>query len=368
MAISLSKKFEISSFILDLFKRTPDSVAGVDIGLHSTKVVELEYKGEIAILKAYGELLSEQYLKGGDAGAGFLRYKDSEVAALIRDLLRESDVSTKEINFSVPASSSFITTITIPTISKGEVAQAIPYEARKYVPIPLSEVMLDWEILPSEKGREENIDIILVAVPKEVVDKFKRVAEMAGAKFRSLEVETFSLSRALVGNDTTPTVILNIGHITTTLAIVDKGKVRLSSYFAHGSMELTRAIERGLELTRSRAETVKKEVGLSGKIEEREIASVMTPILGLLLEEVERVISLYNRHASRKVQKIVTAGGGSNLKGITDYLSTKFKMEVIRGNPFMRVQTPSFLQPILREMGPSFSVSTGLALRELTAR
>lgn len=365
--IPFFKKLSLPKFALAWFGGKPNQIVGVDIALHSTKVVQLRYESERAILETYGELLSEGYLKGGGGfGSGILRHTDADAAALLKDVLRESNITAKDAVFSVPAPSSFITTVTFPNISDEEINQAVPFEARKYVPIPISEIALDWEILDRDEEKK-SVSVLLVAVPKEVIEKFKRIAELAGLTPRALEVESFSIIRSLIGQDPTPTAIINLGHQSTTLALVDKRRLRISHNFDRGSQELTRALERGLSVSRDRAEAIKMEVGLSERIEEREITSVMIPLMETLFTEIERLIAVYNRKAPRKIQKANLTGGGSNLKGIVDYASNKLGIEVVRGNPFARVVTPAFLQPALSEIGPSFSVAVGLALHEITS-
>lgn len=365
--IPFLKKIAFPKFSFGFISGKPASAIGIDIGTHSAKVVQLRYEKERAILETYGELLIEGYLRGATGGGGLLRYLDSDIVSLLKDILKESNVTSKEAVLSIPAGSSFVAPISFPRISKKEIDQAIPYEARKYVPIPASEVVLDWDIFEQEDGRD-TVDVLLVAVPREVVEKFKRVAELAGISPRALEVETFSLVRSLIGGDPTPTAIINIGHVTTTLSLVDRGRVRISHNFGRGSQELTRALERGLGVTKERAEEIKRTAGLSERIEEKEITSIISPLIETMFAEIDRVMALYNRRAPRKIQKINLTGGGSNLKGLVDYVSGKFGIEVARGNPFARIVTPAFMQPILREIGPSFSVAAGLALREITTR
>lgn len=364
--ISFLKKITFPRFSLKLFQRRPSSVIGIDIGTFSTKVVQLKYEGERAILETYGELLNAHYFKETDGvGANFLSIQDSDVAELIRDLLRESNSTSKYAVFSIPAASSFITLISFPNIPRKEIEQAIPYEARKYIPIPMSEVVLDWEIFDAEYA-EDLKEILLVAVPREVIEKFRRVAEGMGITPLALEVEIMSLVRSLIGSDQTPIALLNIGSLFTTVALVDKGRVRVFHNFNRGSHELTRTLERGLGINMERAEAIKRETGLSEKMEEHEIASVIFPLVDTLFNDVDRVISIYNRRAKRKIQKMYLTGGGSHLKGIVEYAASKFAIEVSRGNPFARVVTPPFMQPILREIGPNFAVSVGLALHGIT--
>ncbi len=365
--IPFLKKFNLSKLSFGLLTNKPSGIVGIDIGVHSAKVVQLKYEKERAVLETYGELLSEGYFKsaGTTSGGGFLRYLDTDIVDLLKNLLHEANITAADAVFSVPATASFVTTISLPKLGLKEIEETIPYEARKYVPIPMAEVVLDWEILETEEDTTSKI--LLVAVPKEIIEKFKRVAELTGIQAKALEVETFSMARSLIGLDPTPTAIINLGYLSTTLAIVDKRQLRISHNFGYGSQKLTSALEKGLGITKERAEAIKQEMGLTEKIEEKEISSILEPIIENLFSEIERLIAIYNRKAPRKIQKVNLTGGGANLKGIIDYASTKLGLEVTKGNPFSRIITPSFMQPILRDIGPSFAVAVGLALHEITS-
>jgi type IV pilus assembly protein PilM len=368
MEIPFLKKIIPLGFNFGFLSGKPSQVVGIDIGTYSTKVVQLRYESEHAILETYGELLTAGYLKSaGGVGSGFLRFLDQDIANLLKDIMRESKITARDAVFSVPATSGFTVTIPFPKISLKEVNDAVPFEARKYVPIPLSEVTLAWMILDNDEARD-TIEVLLIAVPREVVDKFKRIANLTGIRPRAIEIETFSAVRSLIGRDPTPTAIINVGHHSTTLAVVDRGIVRLSHNFNHGSQELTRAIEQGLAVNEERAEALKREMGLSDRIEEREITSVMTPLVTSLLTEISHTMQIYNRKSSRKIQKVDFTGGGSQLKGLVELGASHFGVEVTRGNPFSRIVTPPFIQPMLQEISPSFSVAIGLALYELTSK
>lgn len=368
--IPFLKKFKFPKFSTKLFSSGTSRVVGIDIGISSTKVVQLKYESERAVLETYGELLNAGYFKEtAGIGGGFLRYLDSDIAALTKDVLKESNVTTKDAVIAIPATSSFVTTLTFPVIPRKEIETAIPFEARKYIPISISEVILDWEILEQDsENPADKVEVLLVAVPREMIEKLKRIAALAGINIKALEVETFSMVRSLVGREATPTAIINLGSQATTIAMVDKGKLRVSHNLNRGSQELTKALERGMGVGHDRAEAIKKEVGLSDKVEEKEMTSIISPLVDVLLSEIERMIVIQNRKSQRKIQKIILTGGGSNLKGIVDYASIKFGIETTKGNPFSRLVTPAFLQPVLREIGPSFPVSVGLALYELSSK
>lgn len=318
-------------------------------------------------METYGELRHDGYFKENSPFVNFAHRQDAEVAALLKDIIRESNVLTKDAVFSIPAGTSFVTMIPFPAIPESEIKSAIPFEARRYVPIPISEVTLDWEILGQNEARDRT-DVLLMAVPNQILEKLKRISGLVGVRLRGAEVETFSMIRALISNDLTCTLFINLGHQTTSFAITDRGRMRLSYNLGKGSNELTRMLEQGLGVNRERASLLKHQVGISEKIEEKEITSIIVPYIENLFAEIDRVVSIYNRKAPRTVQKINITGGSSNLHGLIEYIASKFGIEVTRGNPFAKVVTPTFMQALLREVGPSFSVAVGLAMREIIRR
>jgi type IV pilus assembly protein PilM len=366
---SFLKKLARPSFSLSFLKAKPSRVIGLHIGGYSSKVVQLRHERERAVLETYGELLNEGYLKRREAagGGGMLQFLDQDIGTLVKDLVRESNVTTVEAICTVPTTAAFITPISFPRALEREIPQAVPYEARKYVPIPIAEVVLEWMILEEAEAKEE-IAVLLVAVPREIVEKFRRMAEIAGLNLRALEVECFSTVRSLIGQDMSPFGIINLGHQSTTVTFADRGIVRSVHTLSRGSQELTRALERGLGVGSERAEAMKRDTGLSERIEDGEIVSIIAPLAETLFAEIARLVSLYNRGAPRKVQRLNLTGGGAHLKGIVEFAASNLGLEVTRGNPFSRLVTPPVFSTILTEIGPNFSTAIGAALREISMR
>ncbi|KKU52186.1 MAG: hypothetical protein A3A28_00910 [Candidatus Sungbacteria bacterium RIFCSPLOWO2_01_FULL_47_32] len=371
MDIPFLKKLEMPKFELNLgFGKKQASYIGIDIGASSAKVVQLRKEKERAVLESYGELKSAVYLKKADntsrIGGGFLRYLESEIGEMLTDLIRESNITTNQAILSIPTVSAFIMLVDFPRISEDEAEQAIQFEAKKYIPIPLAEVSLDWEII--DEGEEKRVKVLLAAVPKEIISKYKRIAEVVKLNLISLEVENFALVRSLIGRDKATTAVINLGAQTTNVTITDLGIIRLSHNIDRGSSEVTRMLSRSLNIEPERADDFKKNIGLSDRPEEKEIADVIAPVVDSLFREILRVVNGYNRLAPRKVERVVLAGGGANLFGLVDYAAKVVGLETVRANPFSRVVYPAFMQPVLREIGPDFSVAVGLALRQITTR
>lgn len=369
MEIPFLKKLETPKFTFTLMKKRP-SYVGIDIGSFSVKVVELRQDKDRAVLESYGELKTERYFKKKEEspilGGGFLRFLESDVAEMVKDVIKESAIKTDKAVFAVPASAALIVLVNFPRLSEEEIKSAIPFESRKYIPIPQSEVFLDWEII--DEGDEKRVKVLIVAIPKEIINKFKRIASLAGLEVTALEVENFSLARSLLGQNSAVSAIISIGAQYTSVTIVDAGIIRSSHNIEQGSNEITVTLAKSLSVDNERAEEFKKTVGLSDRPEEKEIAEIIFPIVDTLFREVLRVINQYNKGSEQKVERLILTGGGSNLSGIIDYTAKTIGLETLKGNPFSKIIYPVVMQPILRDIGTDFAVAVGLALRQVMAK
>jgi type IV pilus assembly protein PilM len=369
VTVPFFKKFAFPKLDFKLGRRET-SIVGIDIGASSVKVVELKEADGRAILKTYGELKTAGYFKQVDhervMGGGFLRFLDTDIGKMVADVVREAGVESKQAVFSIPSASSFITLVDFPRLQEHEIAEAIPFEAKKYVPIPTTEVSLGWEVI--DEGDSAVVKVLLVAVPHEVIEKYKRIADYAKLELRALEIEHFAMIRSLVPREKRSVLVFNIGDHATNVAIVREGVLRLTHTIDRGAAEITKVLARGLGVAEERAEHFKKTIGLSDRPEEQEVSDIIAPLMDSLLHEVSRIINVYNRSSRDRVDKIVLGGGGANLRGLLDYSVKLFGFEVVLGNPFARVVYPAFMQPVLKELGPSFAVAVGLSLREITSR
>ncbi|MBI4132446.1 MAG: type IV pilus assembly protein PilM [Candidatus Sungbacteria bacterium] len=360
---SFLKKIQFPKFRFNL-AIGPASFVGIDIGTDSVKVVQLRKERERAILETYGELKVARYFQQEKGGGGFLARSDEGVVNLLTDVLRESNVTTRRAVFGIPATSSFITVVHLPLLSAEEIKAAVPFEAKKYIPISAAEVTLDWQVLERDE-EQKRVAVLLVAVPNEVIAKYRRIAERLGLTLEAMEVESFSLLRSLLGAERGTAALIHWGAAVTTVTVVDRRQIRMNSNFGRGAREITTALSRSLGITLERAEAMKREIGLSEKPEHREIAAIIAPLVDSTLADIERALANYSRTAKRKAEKIVLTGGGASLSGLVDHVARHFGLETVLANPFARTIFPAFLQPVLKDIAPNFSVAVGLALRQI---
>ena len=297
---------------------------------------------------------------------------NDKIKEALGDIIRESQAKASRAIVSVPLKNSFVTTMTMPELEKNEMKDAIYYEARKYIPIPLAETTIDWWILPPESKeaaasslgspQKQFISVLLVAVPNEIIEKYKAIFKGVGITIAAFEIESFAQARS-VQHDGGVTMVMDLGAASTKMALVDGGVVRASHSVSQGAWNLTQALQQSLGLDFERAEMLKREFGIVRRPETQGAVSVLEPLVDALAAEGERFILDWRRKGGRSISKVWLGGGGALLRGIDDVMVKKFGVEVEIINPFGKVIYPAFLEPTLKEIGATFSTAVGLALR-----
>lgn len=358
---------------IDLFGKKGRSALGVDIGSSSIKIVQLKKEKGVAVLETYGELSLGPY-ENLEIGRATNLNVDKLSSALI-DLIKESGVTTKSSGFSIPFSSSLLTFIQMPSVDTRELNRMIPIEARKYIPVPINEVMLDWFIIPDDGSKKvidnKNLnkkattktDVLLVAIHNEVLNNYNTIVKKSNLVNDFFEIEIFSTIRAVLDQNLAPAMIVDIGSSTTKVYIVEHGIIRVSHIINRGSQDITLGISKSLGIDVVKAEEMKRGEGL--KNENNDVNKIILLILDYIFSETNRVLLNYQRKYRKNVRRAVLTGGGSIMKGIIELAHKHLETEVTLGDPFSKAETPAFLEDVLKQAGPEFSVAVGLALRKL---
>ena len=346
-----------------------NSFLGIDIGTFSIKVVELRKRGNALRLANYGEVKTalarkKQY---GSSEKSNLLIADVKVAKAIQAICQEAKVQAKEGNFSIPDFSSFFTNFEIPKMSAEEIPEAIRYEVRPYVPLPLSEITLDWTVTEGRPSRTP-LKVLVVAVPNEVVNQYREIAQRAGLKIRALEPEVFALARVIARDEKKSVVgIIDIGGRSTTCSIIDKGILKTSYSFNIASNELSERLAAALGVDYSKAEELKEKYGLlsDGKAEgyPQSVKGVLIPSIDLILTEIKKTFRNFYRDEGKEVEKVILSGGLTLMPGLKDYFFAELKKEIKIADPFSDISYSPILSKTLRKKGPSYAIAVGLALK-----
>ena len=355
----LGKLFTSSS------QKAPESVVGIDLGSSSIKVVELKVEDGVVNLETYGELQLGPYAKievGRVTNLG-----PAPLSTALTDIIREARVTTSAAGVAVPYASSFVAVISLPSTDTEALQAMIPIEARKYVPVPIAQVTLDWFVIPEVKGVESDRThsrVLLAAIHNEALNKFKAV--ISGAKVVSAfnEIEIFSSIRSTVTSQSDTVMIVDFGASSTKLYIVSQGVVQATHSINVGGQDLTSALSKSLEMSMDAAEELKRQVGLIATDNPRIERAISFPLERIFVDS-RRVLDTYERSGGATVSQIVLSGGGSIMQGLEEYAHQIFGRTIVRAHPFSKVRYPAVMEETLREIGPSFAVAVGVALRRL---
>ena len=345
------------------------SYLGVDIGTTSIKVVEIQEGKKAPRIVNYGILESSGYLARANQAlqTSGLKIFEEDAVALLKALIKEIGTSTKDVIASLPPFDVFMTLVDFPAMEAKDVAKALVYQAKQYVPMPLSEVALDWMKIADyqdEKGFAHQ-KILLISVPQEQIKKYQRMFAAAGLRLNALEIESLSIARLFAG-DPTPTTIVDIGSRSTDIIFMEKGVLAWSAQSDIAAFSLTQALATSLGINPMRAEELKKERGILGTGPNYELSTIMMPFLDAIINEVKRATYSYRQQfpMATAAERIVLTGGGANLSGIEKYFEKEFGIPVVKAAPFSRFECPDRILPFIPELGAPMAVALGLGMKQ----
>lgn len=349
-----------------------NSFLGVDIGTSSIKAAEIIKATNGLRLKNYGVLETYGHLErlNNAIQTSSLKMLEKETAELVRNLVKELNIRAREVVASLPNFLAFTTLLELPEMSETDVAKTVGFQARQYIPIPISEVTIDWiKVGESEDDQGTKVQqIFLISVPNDHIKRYKHIFKSVGLKLVSLEIESLSLARSLINGDKTPTLVVDIGARSTAITVVDQSRVKYTGQTDFASNSLTQAVSSGLHINTRRAEILKKQQGLLGAGGEYELSTLIQPFLDAIIEETKRVKNIYETDYEGRIEKVLLSGGGANLLGLEKYFSDQIGLPVSKGNPFARILYPPEIEPVIGELGGVFSVAIGLGIREFVKR
>jgi type IV pilus assembly protein PilM len=362
--------------MLDALNLKPE-VFGLDISDFSLKIAKLQKKGSSFVLASCAQ---------SSVSPGLISDGEIKNAASLTEVLRRAvkgvkneKLNTDYVIASLPEEKSFLQIIRLPKMKEEEVRRAVYFEAENYIPLPISEVYLDFQIVPPLYGQIDHTDFLIAALPKKTVDPYIECLRGAGLRPLALEIESQALVRALVKNEVypSPLLIIDFGGTRTSFIIFSGRSLKFTTSIRVSSQDFTEAIATNMKVTNQEAEKLKVQFGLEkdkkSQKEKGELFECLIPCLSDLTEQIKKYINYYKSHSShdhlapenKEIKKILISGGGSNLKGLADFLSQELKITVEKGNPWVNIlsekEKKSFPLPEGKELG--FATALGLALR-----
>lgn len=335
-------------------------MVGLDIGSRTVKVVELEKDGNSFRLISAGVV----------AHSGPTPDKitdEKEIVSLgevIKKLFEEAKISSKEVIIALPEQHVFVRTIKFPALSDSEIASAVKWEGEQYIPIPLSEAIVQHQILERKETKTppETI-VLLVAAPRELSERYIKTLNVAGFSVSGVETELMSLTRSLAPMDRT-VLLVDFGARSTDIAIAKRGNLYFSRSIPTAGEAFTRAVAQGLGVSSQQAEEYKIAYGLSATSLEGKIRGAIDPVFRLVGDEIKKAIHFYQTEEKEESPTVVILSGGTT--GMPDAVSALTKIlgiEVVVGNPFAKIDIDSDIEKSILPYAPLYSIAVGLAMR-----
>ncbi len=358
MAFGLSK---ILSSLKTPAATGPRKVVGIDFGSSSVKVVEIELRDDVLTLNTYGELQLGPYAEGG-LGSVVSLNKDKRIEALV-DIFRESGVTAKEAVFALPLVDSFVTIMSLPAKKDEDIATKVPIEARKYIPVPMNDVALEWTELPSqEEGEALTREILLAAIQNDGLAEMHELMNAVQMMQQPFEIELFSTVRATTREDDSALAIIDVGALMSKLYIVEGGYLRRIHRVRAGGSHVTESIADFAKVTFDEAENMKR--NFDGTEENAaDIKKIAGKVFDHSFQEFKRVIQQHEARTGKTLQRVVLTGGGSLFHDFASYAGYILDRQIESYNPFDKVAYPAFMEDTLTEISPSFVTALGAALR-----
>lgn len=341
------------------------SVAGLDIGSSSVKMVELEGKGGSFSLAGLGfENLPDETIIDGQI------MELNAVSDVIQKVCQNHNIKAERVVTGVSGHSVIIKNITLPPMSDEELEESIDWHAEEHVPYDLADVSLDYQVT----GRtSDSTQVLIAACKRERIDNVRQAIQLSGKEPAVIDVDTFALQNCYEHNyqpsDNQVVTLLNIGASTMNVNIVKGNRSLFSRDITVGGSQFTDVLQRSLGLSYQQAEAVKRGVvNAADGVEEKSIEPLMSNVTEIVAMEIQKTFDFYRATTEDNqtmVQKILISGGGSKLQGLASDLSARLELPVEVLNPFrnINVDERKFDRGYLNEIMPEMAVAVGLAMR-----
>ena len=354
-----------------------ETLVGIDIGSSCIKAVEVEPSGSGWRLANAGIQVTPL-----DSCRDGVITNPLDVSQAIRTLLKSANIHSQCAIAAVSGSQVIVRQVQFPKMNEAALRKSIKFEASKYVSASMDDSVVEFHILGySDDG--EQMNVMLVAAPRDMVESRVAVLEMAGLEPLSVDVEAFSLVRSLSAfshNEDfrkSAVALIDMGASHTDVNIITNGEFALTRNIPIAGDSFTNAIKSLTGFAFQDAEKLKFEMALQDSLEqisadtENKCWRVVQPLLDELLREVRRSIHYYQSQfpegtEQAAVRRIVLAGGAARMPGMAAYVSNKLSIPVDIAEVFNNslISPGRFTPEFTEEYGPVLAIATGLALKE----
>ncbi len=339
---------------------------GLDIGSSSVKLVQLKEKKGGYVLVAFGAapLPPEAIVDGA-------LMNSAAIVQAIQELVAQHKVKTKEVAIGVRGHSVIIKKISMPRMSQEELDESIQWEAEQYIPFDVKDVNIDTQILTPDGDAAGQMDVLLVAAKKDMINDYTSVCAEAGLTATVIDVDAFAVQNAFEANyDSSPSdtvVLVNVGAAVSNINVISRGVTTFTRDITMGGNAFTEEIQKQLNISYDEAEALK--VGGQGETDAvvpQEVERVIQAVADQMGGEIQRSLDFYaSTAADGKITKAFLSGGTARVPALYKVVEARAGVPVEILNPFKNVEIDNkkFDPGVIVAAAPSAAVGVGLALR-----
>jgi type IV pilus assembly protein PilM len=374
-----------------IYKDQP--ILGLDIGSRTAKLVQLEKAGKKTKVVGYGFAAFP-----ADAIIEGILSDPQEIAESIKTLLAKplaGKLTARRVAISIPNSKVFTRILQLPPMDDGDLEQAVRFEAEQYVPVPLNDLYIDYEVIaknshtpiapvpatptpadgaaakpaaPTPKeATEQHQDVLMVAAPRAIIDSYMKLFDFIDLEVDSVETSLAAITRAMItaNRPEQATLVVDFGSHSTDFTVYE-GTSRLTGTFSLGGDDLTQILVKNLGITADQANEIKYKFGLGTSGLQSKIMNALTPELKTMVAELKKAIKFYQDRSEGKktIDTMFLTGGSSRMPGLVDYLYKELAIPIIIGDPWQGLVIKP-LGEVSKLEGPMYTTAIGLAQRGL---
>lgn len=343
-----------------MFFKKQRSLIGLDVGTNCVKAVELTQHGSELVLTAYGqnEIVSE-----------------GQRADAVVDLLQGRNFHTRRVVTAVSGKSVIVRYLTMIQMSDDDLKNAIRFEADKYIPFDVDEVVLDAQRLDEAPGartglQENEMRVLLVAVKRSLIDDHVQLVQSIGLQPDIIDVDAFALGNAYelrrmlapgVEDDDRVVALLDVGANKTNINVVRGGTSHFTREIYLGGDDFTSAIAKRMGCEVHQAEQLKRDPGDHGE----SVRDAVLPSIDDLGNEIHLSFDYFENQCDRGVDEVLLSGGGAQLRLVEETFEKVFEKRVRHWDPTenLKIDTGSVDVELLRQNAPQLAIAVGLAAR-----
>lgn len=339
-------------------------VLGVDIGQTSIKLVVIDGESPgVFSLENIGESkISFEGSNEKDRSKYF-----AGVASSLKSLMGDLKIRSKQVVAGLPESEVISRLVRLPPMKESEIMDALRFEAETFVPYPLDEVSIDYEVI--EKDDAGRLSIFVIAARNDLIQSYVKLFKSLGLELIALESPSVAYRRMIKNGIKTVerVIVLDLGEKYTDIFNINKSNVYFARSIPIGGESLTRAVSLGLGLDVNSAEEYKKAYGIKETELEGKIRAATLPVFNSITDEVRKAMALFSEdNGGKSVELLILSGGGANLPGMAEELTKLLGVEVQVAQPFINIDVSKVTIPFnLNIEGCRFGLAVGLSLRGL---